>query len=288
MTHPADDNPPVRVLAEDLVLVDWGPMTLTISVWDGGKARPVMAAQAARTALACLETLADFQHFLRKPVHRLPADPNLPITAGVVRRAFRAAWTVSHDLSPLAAVAGAVADQVATEAAAMGADRVIVNNGGDIALRLGPTETAVVGLQPRSRQAYVGRLAVRGEMGIGGVASSGWGGRSHSQGTAELATVWAETAAQADAAATFLAGETALDGPETNRVRASDLDPFSDLGNRPVTVSVGPLNGARKEKALARAANTARRLHAGGQILGCCLWIQGDGFALDPDGVLTL
>lgn len=288
MTNPTDDNPPVRVLAEDLVLVDWGPMTLTISVWDVGKARPVMAAQAARTALNCLGTLADFQHFLKKPVHRLPENPNLPISAGVVHRAFQAAQAVSRELSPLAAVAGATADQVAAAAASMGGDRVIVNNGGDIALRLGPTETAVVGLQHQSDREYAGRLTVRGETGIGGVASSGWGGRSHSPGTADLATVWAENAALADAAATLLAGETAVDGPEIGCARACDIDPLSDLGLRPVTVSVDRLKSARKRRALARAAKTARRLHAAGQIRGCCVWIQGDGFALDPDGILTM
>lgn len=288
MTNPTDDDPPVRVLSEDLVLVDWGPMTLTISVWDEGKARPVMAAQAARTALSCLAILSDFQEFLRKPAHLLPAHPNFPATAAVVRRAFRAAQTVSGNLTPLAAVAGAVADEVAAAAAEMGADRVIVNNGGDVALRLGPAETAVVGLQHRSRGGSVGRLTVRGETGIGGVASSGWGGRSHSPGTADLATVWAENAALADAAATLLAGETAVDGPEIGCARACDIDPLSDLGIRPVTVSVGRLEGARKRRALARAAKTARRLHAAGQIRGCCVWIQGDGFALDPDGILTM
>ena len=36
---------PIRVLAEDLVLVDWGPTTLTISAWYKGKAVSVIAAK---------------------------------------------------------------------------------------------------------------------------------------------------------------------------------------------------------------------------------------------------
>jgi len=279
---------PVRVIYPELVLVDWGPMTLTISVWDRKKPRPVMAARAAITGLSCLEKLADFQRFLRKPVHRLPATPNLPASAAVVRRAFHAARNISPELSPLAAVAGATADQVATAAAQMGADRVVANNGGDIALRLGPTESAVVGLRLRNGGESVGRLTIRGGTGIGGVASSGWGGRSHSAGTADLATVWAENAAIADAAATLIAGDTAVDGPEIGRAPACDIDPLSDLGKRPVTLSIGRLNRAGKARALARAAATARRLYAAGHILGCCLWIQGEGFALDPGGILTM
>lgn len=281
-------DPPVRVLAEDRVLVDWGPMTLTIAVWDGGQARPVMAAHAARTALSCLETLADFQGFLRKPVHRLPPNPALPATATVVCRAFRAARIISDELTPLAAVAGAVADQVATTAREMGADRVIVNNGGDIALGLGPDETVGVGLRPPDRHRAIGRLTVRGDTGIGGVASSGWGGRSHSTGTADLVTVWAATAAQADAAATLIAGKTVPDGPGVARARTRDIDPLSDLGDRSVTVSVGPLTGDQKRQALYRASAAAHRLFADGRIRGCGVWIQGDGVILDPEGLLTL
>ena len=288
MTNPTDDDPPVRVLSEDLVLVDWGPMTLTISVWDEGKARPVMAAQAARTALSCLAILSDFQEFLRKPAHLLPVHPNFPATAAVVRRAFRAAQTVSGNLTPLAAVAGAVADEVAAAAAEMGADRVIVNNGGNVALRLGPAETAVVGLRLTGGRGYAGQLTVRGDANVGGVASSGWRGRSHSPGTADLATVWADSAARADAAATLLAGATRLDGSDVGKVRAGDIDPLSDVRDQSVTISAGRLTKARKQRALDRASETARRLHENGHILGCCVWLQGEGFSLDPGGVLAV
>ena len=149
-------------------------MTLTISVRDKGRARPVIAARAAYCATNSLQILADFQGFLKRPVGHLPNDRPLP---QVVDRAFTAARRISEKLTSLAAVAGAVADQVADTAANIGADRVIVNNGGDIALQLGPVETAVVGLRPANSAKLIGQLFIRAHLvgdrvGICGVRES--------------------------------------------------------------------------------------------------------------------
>jgi ApbE superfamily uncharacterized protein (UPF0280 family) len=281
----AVEEEPVRVLARDLVLVDWGPMTLTVSAWLDGEARPVMAAEAARSALSCLEILADFQQFLKAAARPLPAPRKLP---PVVRRAHDAVRAVSSELTPLAAVAGAVADEVAGTAASLGSDRAIVNNGGDIALHLGPGTSALVGIKTMDGGKLAGRLTVGAETGIGGVASSGWDGRSLSPGVADLVTVWAESASLADAAATFLAGSARTDAGESLRVPATDIDPLSDLGARPVTRSVGNLTRAQKAGALARAAAAAERMLSAGIIRGCAVWLQGDLFTLDPEGLLRL
>jgi hypothetical protein len=285
MIAAAMEEEPVRVLARDLVLVDWGPMTLTVSAWLDGEARPVMAAEAARSALSCLETLSDFQEFLKMAARPLPSPWKLP---PVVRRAHDAVRAVSSELTPLAAVAGAVADQVAGTAAELGSDRAIVNNGGDIALHLGPGTSAVVGIKPMDGENLVGRLTVGSATGVGGVASSGWDGRSLSPGVADLVTVWAESGSLADAAATFLAGSARTDDGEALRVPAADIDPLSDLGARPVTRSVGTLTRVQKEQALNRSAGVADRLWKTGQIRGCAIWVQGDLFVLDPEDLLQL
>ena len=51
----------------------------------------------------------------------------------------------------------------------------------------------------------LGKLCVEDGSGGGGVASSGWAGRSLSPGVADMVTVWAGSAGLADAAATFIA-----------------------------------------------------------------------------------
>jgi ApbE superfamily uncharacterized protein (UPF0280 family) len=186
----------------------------------------------------------------------------------------------------MAAVAGAVADEVAARAAEMGADRIIVNNGGDIAVRVASGEEIVVGLRLPDSGNLVGRVCVESGSGIGGVASSGWSGRSHSPGVADMVTVWASSAALADAAATFIAGETALTGDnlDLQQRRACELDPLSDLGARNVTATVGELTPDQRSQALAEGYAAAKALFTQGLLLGCWLYVQGDSLLLDPDG----
>lgn len=289
MSAGPDQEGPVRVLRPDLVLVDWGPMTLTISAWRGGRARPVMAASAARQALSALAELADYQGYLKREAARLPPGRPLPL---VVERARRAAALIApEELTPLAAVAGAVADQVAEAARSLGADKVIVNNGGDIALRLGRRAKAVVGIRPPAPPGVetpplLARLALRAGDGIGGVASSGWSGRSFSPGVADLVSVWANEAAPADAAATFIAGRVDLDSPAIRRAPANTQDPGSDLGERLVVTGVGPLDPAERAQALAAGQACAAELFRAGHIRGCLILVQGELAVLDPAGGL--
>ena len=267
---------PIRVIREDLVLVDWGPMTLGISAWCGAGAVPVIAARAASFALECLGALADFQGYLKLPANDLPLERKVP---PVVDAARRAAARLEAGLTPLAAVAGAAADMVADHAAELGADKVMVNNGGDIALRLGLGQEALVGLKmPDSEIAkgeMPGRLRVRADMNIGGVATSGWSGRSFSQGVADLVTVWAESASLADAAATALGNEVRVASPVVESARAQSLDPNSDLGDTMITKSVGELNPDEISAALENGLEAARTMADRGLIKGCVLVVQG-------------
>lgn len=270
---------PVRVISDELILVDWGPMTLSVSAWADGLARPVMAAQAAREALRSLAALADFQTLLKKPLADLPPGRNLP---PVVAKAVAAVRAVSGGLTPLAAVAGAAADQVADRAAALGADRVIVNNGGDIALRLTGNSRAVVGIKPPQADDLVGRLELAANDGVGGVATSGWQGRSHSLGVADLVCVWAASAALADAAATHLASSCDAAGAAVEQVPARQLDPGSDLGDRPVTVAVGRLNPDQRRAALTAGRRAAEALAPADWFIGCLIEVQGERLVIDP------
>ncbi len=258
-------------------------MTLTVSAWLREKARPVMAAQAGRAALTFLAELADFQKLMSLKQAELPRGRPLP---PVVETAVDAVRQVDSSLTPLAAVAGAAAQEVCNVAAGLGADRVIVNNGGDIALFLGSHAKAVVGLKPPGREDLRGRLHLDSSSGIGGVATSGWAGRSHSPGAADLVSVWAASAALADAAATYIAGACDADGPEVEKKPAQEVDPGSDLGPRMVTVKVGRLSPGQKEKAVSRGLEAAKGLYKSGIIRGCLIDVQGAGAGIDPDNLL--
>jgi ApbE superfamily uncharacterized protein (UPF0280 family) len=112
--------------------------------------------------------------------------------------------------------------------------------------------------------------------GIGGIATSGWRGRSQSLGIADAVTVLARTAAQADAAATMIANAVDLPGhPAVTRRPAREVKADSDLCDLPVTVAVGPLDAADIALALARGAAFAQDCLNRGLIAGAALFLQG-------------
>ncbi len=176
-------------------------------------------------------------------------------------------------VTPMAAVAGAVADEVlAAMLSASDLDRAYVNNGGDIALHLQGGERfeiAMVG----TPHAPVGLGSV--SLGAGdpaGLATSGRHGRSLSLGIADSVTVLAETAAAADAAATLIANAVDLPGsPLVERVPASDIDSESDLGDRLVTIDVAPLDEGEIARAMGRGAERARMFLEARTIAGTAL-----------------
>jgi ApbE superfamily uncharacterized protein (UPF0280 family) len=156
-------------------------------------------------------------------------------------------------------------------------DRAHVNNGGDIALHLGPWTRYEVGLVDRPEQpSLVSRALVDWTDPVRGIATSGWRGRSFSLGIADAVTVLAATASGADAAATLIANAVDLPGhPAVTRVPADELQPDSDLGARPVTRAVGALAAGEIAEALDRGAAFAQVLEADRTIVACALHLAG-------------
>ncbi|SHK78012.1 hypothetical protein SAMN05444159_4166 [Bradyrhizobium lablabi] len=216
------------------------------------------------------------------PMLRQAADPrrNL-LQGGVARRMHDAVAPYAADcfITPMAAVAGAVAEEILgamLEEAQL--TRAYVNNGGDIALHLAEGEHFVVGLAERPDASGLMRTMIidAGDPSRG-VATSGRHGRSFSLGVADAVTVLARTASQADAAATIIANTVDLPGHAAIiRCPANDLQPDSDLGARLVTHSVGELSAGEIEDALESGAACARKLLAAGLIDGAALRLQGE------------
>jgi ApbE superfamily uncharacterized protein (UPF0280 family) len=181
-------------------------------------------------------------------------------------------------ITPMAAVAGAVAEEViGAMVSAAPLARAYVNNGGDIALHLTPGQRFSIGMVDRpDRPGLFGTASLRAEDLVRGIATSGWRGRSFSLGIADAVTVLAATAAQADAAATMIAN--AVDLPEHSgieRAPANALQPDTDLGARLVTRSVPKLNPAEIDWALAAGAAFAERVRERGLIQAAALHLQG-------------
>ena len=214
------------------------------------------------------------------PLLRTAVSEDAPCPTGQVARRM---WRAVHPhlpafVTPMAAVAGSVADHVLAAAVDGGTlRRAYVNNGGDIALHLeaGATFTVGVVANPETLET-AGTVTIADTDPVRGLATSGWRGRSHSLGIADAVTVLARSAAQADVAATLIANAVDLPGSaKVTRTPAEDLDPDSDLGTLPVTVAVEELSGAETAVALDAGARLAETLHAAGHIEAAFLCLQG-------------
>ena len=243
---------------------------------------PPAAREAAERALALafpgiLEGLVAELPRLRRPVTGLAHPPRC--RSPVARRMVEAVWPHrTLFVTPMAAVAGAVADHLlAAMAAVPGLAKAYVNNGGDIAFLLTPGTSLCCLAVGRLRRAEADLLAeIAAEDPVRGVATSGRGGRSFTLGIADAVTVLAETAAAADAAATLIADAVDLEHPAIRRRPACELDPDSDLGELPVTVEVGALEPEAVAAALDAGAACARRMLEEGTIVAAALRLRGE------------
>ena len=254
-----------------------GPIDLIIEA--SGPANEVRAAYdaAARRFTGLLDELCEELTALRRP-----ADPVHCALQGVVARRMHAAvapFASGHFITPMAAVAGSVAEEIL--GAMLGAahlERAYVNNGGDIALHLTDGEQFSVGLMDRpDRHGLLRTMTIDADDPARGVATSGRHGRSFSLGIADAVTVLARTASKADAAATIIANAVDLPGhPKVVRCPANELQPDSDLGARLVTRDVGPLTETEIEAALRAGVLSAQQLFEGGLIEGAALRLLGE------------
>ena len=268
-----------------------GPIDLVIGA-DGDTAAVTASDAAAWSHFqGLLAGLVAELPLLRQPVAAAPATNPL---RGPVARCMWAACAPLREaangyLTPMAAVAGSVAQALIAHYQRPGIARAWVNNGGDIALHLAPGASLRVGLFADLARLDASTLArtATGPLGIDaaftlqstdvicGVATSGWRGRSHSRGIADSVTVLAATAAMADAAATVIANQVDVDHPAIGRQPARSLRDDSDLGELLVTVRVPPLLPALVLAALQRGLACARSLQRDGLVSAALLACQG-------------
>ena len=262
-----------------------GPIDLIIEA--NGREAEVRAAYeaAARRFAGLLDELCTELVQLRRQ-----ADPVQCVLKGVVARRMHEAvapFAGDHFITPMAAVAGSVAEEIlGAMLAAARLDRAYVNNGGDIALHLADGEQFAVGLMDRpDRHGLLRPMTVDAGDPVRGIATSGRHGRSFSLGIADAVTVLARTASQADAAATIIANAVDLPGhPAVIRCPANELQPDSDLGARLVTRDVGELGEDEIEDALKTGTSRAQQLLAAGLIEGAALRLLGETVVVGTTG----
>lgn len=262
-----------------------GPIDLIIAADPEGAPRQACFATAARVFESVLATLVEELAELRRPF-----QPSHPFAGPVAQRMQRAVAAFPDQFAtPMIAVAGSVADHVLTAARNVpDLTRLSVNNGGDVAIHLVAGETMTIAIAQPGHGA-IGHITIGARDGIGGIATSGWGGRSHSLGIADAVTVLAADAATADIAATLLANAVDLPGHSAiRREPANMLDPDSDLGERLVTTSVGRLSTDECRTALKPALDLGQGWLRDGRIAGAALFLQGEAVMIGRADALTV
>jgi ApbE superfamily uncharacterized protein (UPF0280 family) len=254
-----------------------GPIDLVVESRGDRAEIQIAYAAAAESFTGLLDRLCD-----ELPELRRRAAARLPSLKGVVARRMHAAvapFAEAQFITPMAAVAGAVAEEILgamTRAASL--TRAYVNNGGDIALHLAPGQQFTVGLVAHvDPPTLAGKTVIDATSPVRGIATSGRHGRSFSLGIADAVTVLAQTASQADAAATMIANAVDLPGhPGIVRIAAREIQPDNDLGERFVTRDVMPLTRDEVTMALEAGLIFARELQSRGLIEGAALCLQGE------------
>ncbi len=260
-------------LAGDRLHLHHGPIDIVLKAWG----------EADDVARAYDQAMQRFQTILDDLVQELPQlrqshGETHPLFQGRVARRMATATRPFADrfVTPMAAVAGAVADEV-LEAMTDGTTirRAYVNNGGDIALYLSPGETLKAGIVDNQDAPFLDAdVTIESAMPVRGMATSGWRGRSQSLGIADAVTVLAADAATADVAATLIANAVDTDHPTIERAPASSLRDDTDLGERLVTVSVGALDEPAIVAAMNAGVDLAKTYRARGLIHSAYLALQ--------------
>ena len=228
----------VKLEDQNCVMAENGPMRIVIQAWDKEKPDLEMASKAAEFSFACLAQVAQNHERLKQQPFKIPEGLD-PIPVDMMKSVMA---TGENSLTPMAAVAGSIADAVANWLFNKGMSRVIVNNGGDIAIRLAENETAKVGIKTDIKNPNISHVVELSSCHPSwGINTSGLGGRSLTRGIASAVTAFARASSLADAAATSIANACFARDDSIVQVMAQKIDPLTDIKAVPVTVKIGQL-----------------------------------------------
>ncbi|MCK5205756.1 MAG: FAD:protein FMN transferase [Desulfobacterales bacterium] len=262
----------IALLDEETVLAECGPMRLVIRAWKDDRPQPELVRQAAEVSFGYLEAVAKHQALLGISVEQIESVPENDLAKRMIQSVKAVGDT---DLTPMAAVAGTIADAVADWIFNRGSTKVVVDNGGDISIRLKANETAAVGIRPRITHLDISHVVnLDDRQPSWGVTTSGRGGRSFTRGIASAVTVIADNASIADAAATSIANACFVEDDSIVQIPAEQMDLNTDLKGVNVTVDVGLLSPGKKIQAVQTALSKADTLCRQKLIVGALVALE--------------
>ena len=264
-----------------------GPAGLLINARKGGMQYEPDKSGLEQCVRGILRDISEYLPVLKQRAWKIVNTSHLSEAA---RRMTEAVKLVDEKtLTPMAAVAGTVADLVKEYLGPSGLDFISINNGGDLSvfnLGGGTLRIGIGDISTGKRTPCVVRIEGLDDFGM---ATSGLGGRSLTLGLADIVTVIGRTGAVADAAATYICNLTNAGSDTITRKKASDIDPDTDIPEEHVTVATGELDGRAVAEALGRGLEAARGLKESKVIDEAVIILKGSRVTtIDDNKYITL
>jgi len=267
------------------MLIDIGPVTMFIKAKKGDKEYEFEEQKINAYVIELLSQLSSALPILKQPAFKIK---KLSVLPEVAKRMVEAAKEVNEEkLTPMAAVAGAIAEMVVQEFDNEGLDFIFANNGGDIALinKIDqPFSIKIADINNKCVFPFFLKIKEKGEKGI---ATSGLGGRSFTLGIADVVTVCAKKASIADAAATYIASSTYVESDKIIRKKAKEIDPLTDIPDELVVVKRAKLTEKEIVTAIERGVKVANELLCLNIIEGFLILVE-DHLYFESVGNLTM
>jgi ApbE superfamily uncharacterized protein (UPF0280 family) len=252
-----------KVILDGKMFLEIGPASLVIIGEKDGEPYEFQKEKLVQKVKSILGEIREFLPVLKQKAYKIKNTKHMP---DVPRKMVEAVKAIDEaSLTPMAAVAGAVADAIKKFLKNEGLDLVSVNNGGDISIfnKKGRCLKIDIGdIHTGESSPYMLNIEQLIDFGL---ATSGFGGRSFTLGLADSVTVIAATGAVADAAATFICNCTNTESDQVVRQKASEIDSLTDIPDDNVTIIIGQLNDRDILKALDNglsiAANNKNKKH---------------------------
>jgi hypothetical protein len=255
------------------MFLEIGPASLVVLGEKDGKTYDFDKTRLVAKVNNILEEIREYLPVLKQKAYRIKNTKNIP---GVPRKMIEAAKVIDEEtLTPMAAVAGSVADVLKEYLLNEDIDLASVNNGGDISIfnRYGRKLNINIG-DIHTGDSFPCILNIE-RLTDYGIATSGFGGRSFTLGLADSVTVIAGTGAIADAATTFICNCTNTDSNQVVRKKASEIDPLTDIPDELVTVAINQLKKDDIDHSLENGLTLAANLKNKRAIYDTIITLQG-------------
>lgn len=271
----------IELMRDERVFVNHGPIQMTIDVSNGRRRYNKLGQQVAYDVIAQFEEMLGYMDIVKGLDMNCEIKEEYPEVLVKMIKAVKAVGDISF--TPLAAVAGSFSEYALEKAISYGAGRIIINNGGDIALKDMEGNSINVGI-PLENNLNGKKLVFKVDSSscIEGICTSGFGGRSFTKGIADKAVALSIKASIADVCATFMANETNIDDENIVRALAEEIDSVTDIKGHVVTLKIGKLTKEKRQKALINGYSVAEKLYADNLIKRGAI-ILGEDILLIPD-----